>query len=387
MTRRSGSSFPAKKRGVEIRLDAFRSTSLFCSALIAFSAGAALAKSRPKSSPAPAASVVPTVQATPAAPVTVNQEVRDIFDRYRRCVVKVHAQDEHSDIYGTGFFIDPTGTLYTAFSVAGDAVNFSVEYKGKTYPARLIMADLRSGIAMLKVDLVSPAIPVGKAADLEVATPVLAIGFPLDLPETPSFGMIAGFDHKYLGRYFFTRHLRVNLPTQRGEAGAPLLNLKGEVVGIVVGSLENESACYALPIEAAEKVRGDVARFGEVRHGWVGAQVSEAKDAIEGSRTVVTDISGTVTVADGGLRPGDVLLKVGKIDIHEPEDVIDGSFFLTAGDTVPVVIIRDGKKVTLNIETDFHPMSSRTPPLLSTMPSNTPNRSIPLGLQPQSIPQ
>ena len=291
--------------------------------------------------------------------------------------MKVHAQDEHSDIYGTGFFIDPTGTLYTAYSVAGDAVNFSVDYKGKTYPARLVMADVRSGIAMLKVDVVSQALPVGKTADLEVATPVLAIGFPLDLPETPSFGMIAGFDHKYLGRYF-TRHLRVNLPTQRGEAGAPVLNLKGEVVGIVVSSLENESACYALPIEAAEKVRGDVARFGEVRHGWVGAQVAETKDAVEGSRTVITDILGPVNAADAGLRPGDILLKVGKIDVHEPEDVLDASFFLTAGDTVPIVVVRDGKKMALNIEAEFDPRSSRTPTLISTWPATAPtNRAIP----------
>jgi len=53
----------------------------------------------------------------------------------------------------------------------------------------------------------------------------------------------------------------VNLPTQRGEAGAPLLNFKGEVVGILVSSLENNSSCYALPIDAAEKIRNDFVRF------------------------------------------------------------------------------------------------------------------------------
>jgi len=53
-------------------------------------------------------------------------------------------------------------------------------------------------------------------------------------------------------RYFSTIHLRVNAPTQRGEAGAPLLNMKGEC-WIVVSGLENNSACYAVPIEAAEK--------------------------------------------------------------------------------------------------------------------------------------
>ncbi len=319
--------------------------------------------------------------------VTVSREVKDIFDRARRAVVKVHAQDEHSDIYGTGFFIDPTGTLYTSTSVVGDAGNFSIDYKGKQYSARLVVADARSGVALLKVDLVSPVLPIGRADELEVATPVVTIGYPLDLPETPGFGMIAGFDHKYMGRYLSTRHLRVNLPTQRGEAGAPLLNLKGEVVGILVSSLENNSSCYALPIEAAEKIRSDVVRFGEVRHGWIGAEVGEAKDAVEGSRTVVTDILGPVMVSDDGLRRGDVLLRVGRVEIHEPEDVIDASFFLTAGDTVPITVMRDGRKVTLNIESDFHPKSVRQAPIFSALPSATANHGIPLSLQPQSVPQ
>ena len=61
-------------------------------------------------------------------------------------------------------------------------------------------------------------------------------------------------------------HLRLNLPTQRGEAGAPLLNMKGEVVGIVVSSLENNSACYAVPIEAAEKIRGGRHSSGQLWH-------------------------------------------------------------------------------------------------------------------------
>ncbi len=208
---------------------------------------------------------------------SISREVKDVFERSAKAVVKIHGVDEHSDIYGTGFFVDPTGTLYTCFAVGGEAENFKVQFNGKEYPARQLVADVRSGIAMLKIDLVTPSLPIGNSDQLEVATPVVTIGYPLDLPKTPSFGMIAGFDRKYLGRYFSTTHLRVNLPTQRGESGAPLLNLRGEVVGILVSSLEN-SSCYALPIGAAEKIRSDFLRFGEVRHGWVGANVTEAKD-------------------------------------------------------------------------------------------------------------
>src|SRR5207247_9000929 len=116
------------------------------------------------------------------------------------------------------------GTVDTAYSVGGEAENVTVEFKGKKYPARQLMADLRSGIAMLKVDLASPALPIANSDQLEIATPVVAIGYPLDLAETPSFGMIAGFDRKCFGVYFLTKHLRVNWPPQRVEGGTPPLN-------------------------------------------------------------------------------------------------------------------------------------------------------------------
>src|SRR5919108_2143701 len=237
---------------------------------------------------------------------TISHQVRDVFERAARAVVKIHGVDEHSEICGTGFFVDPTGTLYTAYTVGGEAGNFTVEFAGKKYPARQLLTDIRSGTAMLKVDETTPALPIGKSEELEVATPVVAIGFPLDLPQTPNFGMIAGFDRKYLGRYFSTTHLRVNVPTQRGEAGAPLLNMKGEVVGIVVSSLENNAACYAVPIEAAEKLRTDFVRFGEARHGWVGINVSEAAQPVEGSRAEMTQIMEETPAARSGIKPGDV---------------------------------------------------------------------------------
>jgi S1-C subfamily serine protease len=312
---------------------------------------------------------------------SISREVKDVFARAAHAVVKIHGVDEHSDIFGTGFFVDPTGTLYTSYTVGGEAGNFTVEFDGKKYPARQIVADVRSGIALLKIDAATPVLPIGKTRQLEVATPVITIGYPLDLPETPSFGMIAGFDRKYLGRYFSTTHLRVNLPTQRGEAGAPLLNLNGEVVGILVSSLENNSSCYALPIEAAEKIRSDFVRFGEPRHGWVGANVAESIDAVEGSRAEVTEVLDT-PASDGGIKPGDILLQVGKTKVQEPEDVLDASFFITAGDTVPITVVRGKEKMTFNIQAELHP-ASRQAPMSATL---TPNRGIPLNLQPAPPP-
>jgi S1-C subfamily serine protease len=308
---------------------------------------------------------------------SISREVKDVFDKSAKAVVKIRGTDEHGDLSGTGFFIDPAGTIYTAFSVGGDTENLTVEFDGKKFPARVMMADLRSGIAILKVDIATPALPIGKSQEIEVATPVITIGFPLDLPETPSFGMIAGFDRKFLGRYFSTTHLRVNLPTQRGEAGAPLLNFKGEVVGILVSSIDNGSACYALPIDAAEKIRNDFVRFGEARHGWIGINVAEAEKFVEGSRAEMTEVMQETPAFGSGVKTGDILLQVGKTKVHEPEDVIDASFFITAGDTVPITVVRGNEKMTFEIQADFHPASHHAPLVAAPGPNGIPLRLDP----------
>jgi len=296
---------------------------------------------------------------------SASQQVREIFARAAKAVVKIHGVDEHSEICGTGFFVDPTGTIYTAYTVGGEAGNFTIELGDKKIPARQLVADIRSGTAILKVDETTPALPIGRSDELELATPVVSIGYPLDLPKTPNLGWIAGFDRKCLGRYFSTIHLRANVPIQRGEAGAPLINMKGEVIGIVVSSLENNSACYAVPIEAAEKIRSDFVRFGEARHGWIGINVSEAAQPVEGSRAEMTQIMEDTPAVHSGIKPGDILLQVGRKKVTQPEDVPDASFFITAGDIVPITVMRGKEKLTFHVQATLHP-SSRTGLLLAS---------------------
>ena len=307
----------------------------------------------------------------------ISREVKALFERCGKAVVKIHAVDEHSELSGTGFFVDPTGTIYTSYSVGGEADNFTVQFAEKKYHAKQLMADLRSGIALLKVDAATPFLTIGKSSQLGLATPVVAIGYPLDLAESPSFGMIAGFDRKYLGRYFSTTHLRVNLPTQPGEAGAPLLNFKGEVVGILISSVDSGSACYALPIDAAEKIRTDYVRFGDARHGWIGIDVQQAEEAVAGSRAQMTQIRDGTPAAGSGLKPGDILLQVGNTPVHEPEDVIDASFFISAGDSVPITVVRGNEKLTCNVQAEIHPDSKSGAMALES----NPRVAVPLRLE------
>jgi serine protease Do len=287
---------------------------------------------------------------------SISAEVQKVFEGAKNAVVRVQAEDEHGKLAGTGFFIDPYGTIMTSFAVGGESSDIIVEFGLCRFPATRLVADPRSGIAILRVDATTPWLPLGDSDKLKMASPIVAIGYPMDLSVTPTFGMIGGFDLKYMNQYFSTMLIRANISVQRGEAGAPILDLNGEVVGILIFPIDNRTACYALPMKAAEKVRSDYVRFGDVRPGWVGVNVVESDDTGRGSSSAVIQSFATGSPgADSGLQAGDVLLRIGSMPIHSPPDVVNASFFLTADEDVPIVVLRDGKTITVTVTATDHP--------------------------------
>jgi serine protease Do len=286
---------------------------------------------------------------------SISSEVAKVFDSAKNAVVRIEAEDEHGKLAGTGFFIDPSGTIMTAYAVGGESRDIIVEFGVNRYPAERLVADARSGIAILRLTATTPWLPIGDSDELKMASPVVAIGYPMDLSVTPTFGMIGGFDLKYLSQYFSTTLIRANIAAQRGEAGAPVLNLKGEVVGILIFPIDNRTACYALPIKAAQKVRTDYVRFGEVKPGWVGVNVIESDELVHDSSVVIQSFADGSPGADSGLQPGDVLLRIGSMAIHSPPDVLNASFFLTADEDVPITVLRDGKEISVTVTAAEHP--------------------------------
>lgn len=312
----------------------------------------------------------------------ISEEVQQVFQRSRDAVVKVEAADRHGRLFGTGFFIDPNGTLYTSYSIGGESDDLVVQKGNRKYPARRLIADSRSGIAILKIEAETPFLPVGRSGDLEVASPVVAIGYPMDLPVSPAFGMVSGFDLKYLGRFFATTHIRAGVPVQRGQGGAPLLDLDGNVVGILISSLDSGSGCFALPMEAAERIRSDYVRFGEVRPGWLGIDIGEVEGPGASDTARIENLIPGTPAAESGLREGDVLLRVGERSIAAPEDVLNASFFLTVGDVVPLLVSRDGEKVRVDIRVGARPGTGTSADnALQALTGPTPGRSFNLGSQ------
>jgi serine protease Do len=286
---------------------------------------------------------------------SISSEVERVFEKAKDAVVRIQAEDEHGKLAGTGFFVDPSGTIMTAYAVGGESRDIIAEFGANRYPAERLVADPRSGIAILRITATTPWLSIGDSDQLKMASPVVTIGYPMDLSVTPTFGMIGGFDLKYLNQYFSTTLIRANIAAQRGEAGAPMLNLEGQVVGILIFPIDNRTACYALPIKAAEKVRTDYVRFGEVRPGWVGVNVIEADEPVHESTAVIQSFAEGSPGADSGLQPGDVLLRIGSMAIHSAPDVLNAAFFLTADEDVPITVLREGKEVSVTVTAAEHP--------------------------------
>lgn len=297
-------------------------------------------------------SVVPQVRgAEPAKPSlsqaeAFSREVRQVVGKAGDSICSIEADDEHGHLRGTGFFVDADGTLLTSFSVGGTSEDIVVTVGEQRFPATRLVADARAGIAILKVASERPLrfLKFGKSSNLTVGSLVVTAGYPLDLPLSPSFGPVAGMDLGFDGRFFATRHIRANVPVQRGQGGSPVLNLRGEVVGIIISMVDENSGVFALPAEAVQKVMHDFRTYGRVRQGWVGVDVRESNTRERGSTARIQTLLEDGPAYAAGVRAGDIVLQVGQFKISCPADALNAAFFLTSTEPQAVRVFRNGKE-------------------------------------------
>lgn len=307
------------------------------------------------------------VAQTPSALEAITKEVGVVFEKCRGAIARIQAEDEHGSLVGSGFFVDPNGILFTTYSIGGETRNIVVTVGESKYPAQRIIADARSGIAVLKVDASTPFLKLGKSRDLEICSPVIVVGYPLDLPISPSFGCVAGFDMGRDGKWFAMRHIRANVPVQRGESGAPLLNVKGEVMGMLVSTIDQNSGALSVPAEAADKIYQDYLRYGRVKPGWLGVDVRPSDAIQQGSSARIRTLQHNGAGHKGGLRPGDVITHVGGWKVSSPEDVINASFYLVADEELAVGVCRAGQKMELKLTPVEPPHSAGKFPLEASL--------------------
>jgi len=287
-------------------------------------------------------------------------EANALFDRAKTAVVQVRSGDQGFILAGSGFFVDDRGTVLTSSTILGDNNSARVVISGVEMDAKILGNDPRSGLAMLRIPYgASPSLPLARSSNLETGDGVVAIGYPLNLPVASSQGPVSGFEASYLTRLdgdlspkgsmaaverFATTHIHANIAISPGQVGGPLLNSRGEVVGLVATSPDDGRSIYALPVEAMAKIMADFNQYGRAKYGWVGVNVAEVPDTGHDGRTVrvVQAVAGT-PASESGIRSGDTVMRIDSREIYRPADVLDASFFSQVGSTMSVVVRRDEK--------------------------------------------
>jgi len=274
---------------------------------------------------------------------------------------------------GSGFIIDPQGYLLTNHHVIDGAdkikVRLQVEDKEKDYEAELIGSDKKTDIALLKIKRDAndtapfPYIRLGNSDSLEVGEWVIAIGNPFGLSHTVTTGIISA-KGRDIGAGPYDEFIQTDASINPGNSGGPLLNMKGEVIGINTAIISgntggNVGIGFAIPINLAVKIVHDLKEHGKVTRGWLGVMIQNLTPDLAETFSLKTTQGALVSEVvpngpafKGGLQRGDVIVEFA----HQPVENVSALPRLVAttqpGKTVDVVILREGKKQVIRITID-----------------------------------
>ena len=261
---------------------------------------------------------------------------------------------------GSGFIIDPAGYIVTNNHVIDGADEISVTLQDNTtLKAKLVGKDERVDLALLKVESDKPFkfVPFGDSDAERVGNWVLAIGNPFGLGGSVTAGIVSarGRDIRQ-GPY--DDFIQTDAAINRGNSGGPLFNMAGEVIGINTAIYSPSGGSvgigFSVPANMAKNVVAQLREFGRARRGWLGVRIQQVTpDIAESLGLKETGGAMVAGVNDGGpadaakIKNGDIILRFNGHDVKEmkalPRVVAD----TVIGKSVPVVLWRDGKEMTI----------------------------------------
>jgi serine protease Do len=263
---------------------------------------------------------------------------------------------------GSGVIIDPSGIVLTNNHVVAEADEVTVRLgDGREVDVKEIKTDERTDLAVLRLDTQEslPAARLGDSDELEIGDWVLAVGNPFELEQTVSAGIISG-KGRSLGRVERARFLQTDAAINPGNSGGPLVNLKGEVVGINTAILSRtgfyQGVGFAIPANTAKWVTPQLIEQGAVARAFLGVSIMDV-DAELAKRLEVPLNSGVVVdlVSDGspadeaGLQRKDVIVAFDGQKLETTADLQELVERSAAGSQHELKILRDGKPQTLRV--------------------------------------
>ena len=281
----------------------------------------------------------------------------------------IFGQRVESASSGSGFVITQDGYIVTNHHVVASASSVKVTmYDGKEYSAAVVGSDSDYDVAVLKVETTGlQPVTLGNSADVNVGDTVLAIGNPLgELTFSMSQGIVSCCDRAINVSGTPFNMIQVDASINPGNSGGPLMNLYGEVVGIVSAKYSSysntavEGLGFAIPIGDVQAVITDIMENGQITSkpsmgitaGTMTRQMATQYQIDKDNGVFVYSVDKGGAGEKAGLRMGDVITKVDSMEITSMEDLTAAKKGHRAGDTVTVTYYRDGQTQTTELTFD-----------------------------------
>ena len=288
---------------------------------------------------------------------------RDFFDRFFGGMPQ---QNYKQDSLGSGFLVDAEkGYVLTNNHVVDKADKIQVKlFDGREFTGKVVGTDPQTDLAVIRLmDAPSGlvAAKLGNSSAAQVGDWVVAVGSPFGLEETVSHGIISA-KGRVIGEGPYDDFLQTDAPINPGNSGGPLVDLKGEVIGINTAistqSGGSEGIGFAIPIDMARDVYEQLTTRGKVVRGWLGVSIQELTPDLaqhfrvpQGQKgVVVADVMDGGPADKAGLKDGDVLTEFGSAPISDVRQLQRVVAETGVGSRVPAKVWRDGAFKTLSVE-------------------------------------
>lgn len=301
---------------------------------------------------------------------------------------------------GTGFLISGDGYLLTNHHVVDGADEVKVRLSDRReFKAKVVGSDPQSDVAVLKIETGdAPYLRTGDSKSLKPGQWVVAIGSPFGLDHSVTAGIVSAVGRAANAEQRYVPFIQTDVAINRGNSGGPLLNTRGEVIGINSQIFSNSGGymgvSFAIPINVAMNVAQQIKTSGKVSRGQLGVQVGAVtSDAVKGFNlpdtrgALVSEVRPGTAGDKAGIEPGDVIRSVDGTPIEAFSDLPPLIGAMAPGTAAKLVILRNGKTIERTVtltpldETAVAAGGQRSPARVPT-PDDADN---PLGLVGQDI--
>jgi serine protease Do len=324
----------------------------------------------------------------------------EMFRRFFGMPMMPSPQEQKRTSLGSGFIISSDGYILTNNHVVDHADVVTVRLQDRrTLTAKVIGTDPTYDIAVLKIDAGGslPAVSLGDSRSLKPGQWVLAIGSPFGFDYTVTQGIVSAVGRN-LGQQDqpYTSFIQTDVPINRGNSGGPLFDLQGRVVGVNSQIYSNTGdymgVSFSIPIDVAMNAVQQIKSKGYVSRGQLGVTMQPVSDDIvkafkldNGAGAAVVDVTPGSGAAKAGIQAGDIILSYNGQPLQQAADLPPLVGMTKPGSKVPVDILRNGKKQTLEVTVNEASRDQNAVNNKGAMPPSGRSGSTALGLTVQPL--